>query len=215
MLGMRFSLFRRGNRIYYIGYDDGARRRWKSTGAKRKSTALQVLASVDTAFCQPNPTVKLSRFQVEFLQYADTDFALHTIRIYRQAFRLFFGSSGDIRLDSLSPRHLDFYFSSRLKGGLSRNALNIEIRALKAAISTAVRWGYLLKNPFAGSKSLLVPRKSPVFFSREEFVALLKAIKDEWLRQPTLFSVCTGVRQAEAVNLTWGAVDLELAMRIM
>ncbi len=40
------SLFKRSNGIYYILYEDGERRKWKSTGTSHKSEALKRLMDV-------------------------------------------------------------------------------------------------------------------------------------------------------------------------
>jgi site-specific recombinase XerD len=205
----KFYLYKRANGIYYIGYLDNGRRRWKSTGSTLKCDALKALASYLEFLREKPKTTHLATFKRDFLAYAEGVFAQRTVIIYRQALQRLLDIAGDCSLSSLTQRHLDRYATERLGGKTSPVTINIETRAIKAAFSTAVRWQLLVANPFAGVKSLSVPQLRPVFFTRADFEALLAAISEAWLRELVIFSVATGMRQAEVTNLRWCDVDLE------
>ena len=91
---------------------------------------------------------------------------------------------------------------------LSPTTVNIELRALRAALNTALRWGLIERNPFARLKLVSVPEATPSFFSREDFQKLISFIKEEWLKEVVIFAVLTGMRRGEITNLRWQDVDL-------
>jgi hypothetical protein len=62
----RFSLFKRCNQIYYIGYYREGRRRWKSTGMSTKPKALKVLTQFRELLEADTPSVSLQEFRERF-----------------------------------------------------------------------------------------------------------------------------------------------------
>ncbi len=201
-------LYKRNNGIYYVGYSDQGRVRWKSTSTSVKSDALKALANLQTLLSPKQITTPLSQFVKDFLQYAEITYAKRTFIIYRQALRLFEDIVGDITLNSLTLRHFDTYKVRRLER-VRPVSTNIELRALKAAVNVAVSWKLLQVNPFARGKMARVEEKSPVFFSHADLDALLHTVKASWLREMIIFAVATGMRQGEIVNLRWDDIDLE------
>jgi integrase len=91
--------------------------------------------------------------------------------------------------------------------GHSPVTVNIEVKALKAAMHTAVRWKLLTENPFADVRPLRAPDTLPLFFTREELDKLLAVAPYVWFKQLIFFAVSTGMRQGEILNLTWNDVD--------
>lgn len=81
--------------------------------------------------------------------------------------------------------------------------VNIDLRALRAAFSTAVRWQLIPKNPFAGLKHMFVPQQSPVFCTKDDVQKLLATITETWLKDVIVFAILTGMRRGEIVNLRW------------
>ena len=95
----------------------------------------------------------------------------------------------------------------KLSGGAI--TVSIEMRSLKAAMNTTVRWKMLLENPFKDSHPPFIPEKAPVFFSRADLEAIFRTTGDDWIKEIILFAVLTGMRRGEIVNLKWSSVDLE------
>ena len=71
----------------------------------------------------------------------------------------------------------------------------MELRALKAALSKALRWEPLGANSFQSIKPLAITSVPPAFLSRKDFQTLLDSISEGWLRELIVFGVATGVRQ--------------------
>ena len=91
-------------------------------------------------------------------------------------------------------------------------SVNIELRALRAAFNTAIRWKLLAENPTKGCTPLPVAEVSPIFFTKESFQQLLDSITEAWLKEVIVFAAVTGLRRAEVLNLRWADVDLERQM---
>jgi site-specific recombinase XerD len=88
-------------------------------------------------------------------------------------------------------------------------AVDIELRALKAAMNNAKRWQLVGANPYADGEQASLPEEQPVLFTKADMEALLKEISQKWLRELIVFAISAGMRQAETVNLCWKDVDLE------
>jgi integrase len=87
-------------------------------------------------------------------------------------------------------------------------SVNIELRALRAALNTARRWKLVAVNPFEEVVFADVPDIEPVFFTIQQFQLFLALIKEDWFRDVVLFAVLTGLRKGEILNLQWSDVDL-------
>lgn len=206
----KFLLFKRSNGIYYVLYEQDGLRRWKSTGKTHKAEAFKSLTDFEALFRQKTRSVSLSLFTRDVSQYVETNFAKRTHIIYKQALEHLKGIVGECSLASLTSQHLDKYKALRVAGEHSVQpvTVNIELRALKAAMNVAVRWQLLERNPFASVKQLHVPERVPEYFTREQFSKLLESVNEQWLRDAILFAAGTGMRQAEILNLRWTDVDL-------
>jgi integrase len=120
---------------------------------------------------------------------------------------LFRQINGDPYLSQLTARHLDTYKTWRL-GKVKPVTANIEIRALRAALNSALRWKIVEANPFIDIRPIRVEETQPAFFSKSDFQKLMNVMADAWLKEISLFAVLTGMRQAEITNLRWENVDL-------
>jgi integrase len=205
---LKFSLFKRNNGKYYVLYVENGRRRWKSTGVNAKCDALKVLTDLEKLFSVQNLPKTLHQFSHEFLAYAKTTFAHHTWLIYSGAFSNLLKLAGNPAMTSLAPQLFDAYKVKRLEEGKSPVTVNIELRAIKAAMNTAIRWKYLNANPLADITPARAEETSPTYFTKQDFRGLLNAITEEWLRELVVFAALTGMRRGELVNLRWEDVDL-------
>lgn len=212
-------LSKRENGIWYLWYKTDFGKKLKvSTGARRKSEAFNFLRDFhQTKRVPENPgkQIYLTQFTHEFLPYAQSTFSRATFHIYEVVLKRFLMLTGDVPLNSITPLHLDRYRIDRLghktKRGttLSPVSVNIELRALRAAMNTAVRWNLIEIGPCARMRQMPVADVQPAYFTKEDFNTLLKAIREQWLRELLVFAVSTGMRRGEILNLRWQDVDLE------
>ena len=197
------------NGIYYLWYRDENNRRQKvSTKAHRKSDALKFLQTFKIESERRKAPKLFSNYMVQFLEYSKSNLREGTIGIYERTRDIFLRLIGDITLDRLTPFHWDKYQSSRLQE-VSPVTVNIELRALRGAISKAYRWKMINQHPFALLPLCRVPEQYPEYFTKEEFVTFNNAIKEDWFKKVIHFAVLTGMRRSEITNLQFKNIDLE------
>lgn len=163
-----FYVYKRPNQIYYIGYYDHGKLRWKSTGVRTKPEAHQALTRFrDLLLCQP-VAVTLEQFIDQFLSYSTSNHAPKTVRLFRDTLQNFARQARGAFLREISPEHLDRYKSKRLRD-VKPVSVNVELRMLKSAFNTAKRWKLIDANPLDGISMASVPEQAPVFFNAADF----------------------------------------------
>jgi integrase len=212
----RFSLFKRKNGVYAILYYHHGHRRWKSTNTTTKPEALAVLSRFRELVDRGTPSTPLAEFQKQFLSFAEVTYSKGTAYLYRMVLTRFIQLVGNLYLVELTGEHFDRYRAHRLKertefkkhpGTRSVVSVNVELGTLKAAFSTAKRWGLLESNPFAECLLCPEPERTPAFFTAQDFEKLTHCIAERWLREVVIFAVLTGMRRGEILNLRWDQVD--------
>jgi integrase len=204
VLPRRFTLIKRSN-IYYILYYQNGRQRWKSTGATTKPEALQAVTRFRELSEQRLQSMSFEQFVSRFVASIEGSLAEKTVKLYRGVFNNFLPFIHGAHVNEITAEMLDRYKAKRLKE-VSPVSVNVELRMLKAAMSTARRW-----NLVAGTLEVSlarVPEQAPLSLTREEFQKIVSLIVEDWFRELVLFAVCTGLRQAEILNLRWADVDL-------
>jgi integrase len=211
---------------YYISYfDESGHRRQKSTHCKSKSDAVKVLSEFKKFLAEVNSSkrISLAAFTKEFLVFAKTNYAHHTVYLYEKMLGHFLRICGDLPLTKYTPKHYDLYKVTRLKefvqGKIPKKALkramnpitvNIELRSLRAVFNTALRWEYIEKNPFDGLAQIPIPKRTPAFLTADDVESMLKVITRPWLKDVLIFAVNTGMRRGELLSLRWQDVDANL-----
>jgi site-specific recombinase XerD len=129
-----------------------------------------------------------------------------TVGIYRKSLEHFVLVTGNIQLGAVTRRHIDAFTARRLQE-ISPVTVGIELRSLRAAFYTALRWELIEKNPFSGVKLPRTEEQIPKFLSRTDLTKLLAVMPHNWFRSMVILAVLTGLRRSELVNLTWFNVD--------
>ena len=75
----RFSLYKRCNQIYYIGYYHNGRRYWKSTGVTTRPEALKALTQFRELLTERSRFVTLQQFISDFLAFAEVNYQPNTV----------------------------------------------------------------------------------------------------------------------------------------
>ena len=213
------SLWRQnGSPYWYVRFVDpltGQRVR-KSTGTTDKKTAELILKEIEVKIAKGKfkfeelvPSRSLSEFAEEYLQnYSSHNKSYKTIEIEKQAFRNWIEIIGNNMISDITPRLVETY-KSELNKLFSSTTVNMRFRALRAAFSIAVKWGYLDKNPFKGLKELPVNTGDlPRYLKPQEIEKLFEVITDHRYRLIYELYLNTGGRLREVANLTWGDIDL-------
>jgi integrase len=225
------SLFKR-NGIYYITYfDETGRRRQKSTGCKYKPDAIKVLSEFSKFLADGHKSKRtsLSSFSKDFLKYADINMNKGTADIYARSLRCFIRIVGDMDINSITPKHWDEFKTRRMNERvqtrrtfntpeeaaafqeqspfISAAFVNVTLRHIKAAMSTAARWQLITKNPFERLPLVTIPKRTPAFLTIQDAERLLSVSGDAWLKDFIIFAINTGMRRGEILSLRWSDID--------
>ena len=192
---------------YIQWYDEDGNKRQKSTGSKDKRDALKSLTDLKTFTKdkKPKPTL-FSQFAQHFKESCAGTLSSGTLEIYRQAFNNFERLAGDIHLHSITPRQWDMFRAERLKE-VRPTTCNIELRALRAALSTAVRWQLIEKNPFSCQPMCRIIEEDAPFLTLEQLRSILFVMKNPDMRDFITIAFFTGMRRGEILSLQWTYID--------
>lgn len=116
---------------------------------------------------------------------------------------------GRIRLEKLTPQHVQRFLNEKLAAGLSPRTVKHLRGTLRNALNMAVKWGIIPRNVAALTDPPREPHKDLRVLSPEECRDFLAAVQGH--RLEALFSVtlALGLRQGEALGLRWQDVDFE------
>ena len=153
------SLFKRSNGFYYICYEEDGKRKWKSTGKTLKADAYKEMMQFQNHLKTHPTKTTLREFIDEFHSHTESMYAPKTRELYSHALSLLLSQVGNKYLSAVSPKDADQYRSVRSKA-VSPTSVNMELRALKACFSHAVRWRLLSENPFSGVSFVRIPECS-------------------------------------------------------
>ncbi len=120
-------------------------------------------------------------------------------------------SIGRIKLKNLGAMHLQSLYRDRLDSGLSPSTVQKMHHVLHKALSRAVRWDLIPRNPADSVKAPTPTPKEMHPLSAEEARRLLEAAGEAGDRFEALYvlAVHTGMRQGELLGLKWEDVDLD------
>jgi integrase len=133
-----------------------------------------------------------------------------TYRSYEQLVRMHFVPSlGKLRLEKLTPQHVQRFLNEKLESDLSARTVQYLHSTLRAALNQALKWGLIKRNvctlvtPPRPSRYQITP------LSPDDARRLVDTAKTH--RLGALFSVALalGLRQGEALGLRWQDVDLD------
>ena len=198
-------LYKRKNGRYYLGKKLDRKVVWRSTGETTRSAALKHLKEFSEV-TRGTDSDSLRIFTEKFLAIAPQNMAAKTLDIYRRTLKHFGRLAGDCRLSKLSGEQWDRFRSERLRT-LSPSSVNIELRALRAAMNCAVRWNYLVTNPFSREKFIPVPETLPAYFTRDDLAKLKAVVEDPLYWDIILFGLLSGCRREEIITLRWTDYD--------
>lgn len=115
---------------------------------------------------------------------------------------------GRHRLDRLRPEHLEQAWADLAARGLAPATIRQAHRILSRALTVAVRRGHLQRNPAGLIDGPSVVRAEARYYTAEEAVRLLAAADGDRLATRWSAGLGLGLRQGEALGLSWDDVDL-------
>jgi integrase len=208
MTNTKLYLTKRGD-IYYLGKRISENKvRWQTTKCRRKSDALPFLKSYQDKIDTPAevPTL-LNFFNTTFTQRTQGTIRPSTLNQYTFTLRQFISLLGDKRLNEYTLSDLDKYRDARL----AKNkpvTFNVELRALKSLFNKAERWSIIDNNILRKISAVSVTKNLPTFLSQDEFRKLHEHTKEQVLKDIYLWSVMTGCRISETLQMRWDNIDM-------
>lgn len=116
---------------------------------------------------------------------------------------------GEIQLEALKAHTIQHFYNSLSKGKLSPKSVKIIHGVLHRSLQQAVAIGYLRVNP---SNACILPRmerRELAPLDDDAIRRLMEALKGHTYEHLFLLMLFTGLREGEALGLTWDCVDLK------
>ena len=198
---------------YFVELPDGSKKRKAIYGKSRKEVTnklAQALAKSDDGVLFDDEGQSLGEYIEWWLTTSKRGrVKATTYESYaREVRKHIIPGLGRIRLKSLSPAHLQSYYSSKCESGLAPRTVHYHHTLLNQALKKAVEWGYVRRNVAAVIDPPKVEMKEINPLSAAEVDTFLEAAKGDRLEAFYLLAVSTGMRQGELQALKWADIDL-------
>jgi len=210
--------------VYDIGRDPetGRRRqRWQSGfGTKRDAerSLVDVLGRLDIgSYVEPTKQTVADFLRDEWLPTIAPQLKISTYASYRaNLLNHVVPRIGGRRLRDLSPGLLNNLYAELLKegrldgqGGLSRKTVKYIHTTLQRALSDAVRWQKLARNPATDASPPKVEDTSMTrtVWSASQLRKFLESLAGDPIYAPCFLAAMTGMRRGEVLGLRWQDVD--------
>ena len=201
---------------YQLDYYDHSGTRKRKTLYTDRRTAERICKEVEVDIelvkiglkDAPLKSRQLRQFISDYLIYRESNNARSTVIRDKFSLNRFSNFAGNLTLSQVNAKLIDDYALSMRKN-LSEATVGIELRHLKAAFNTALRWGFIIKNPFIGIKIPDgIPQKIRVL-SKDEISKLLSVVSDREMKDIIKVFLATGARRSELLRpkFKWENVD--------
>lgn len=115
---------------------------------------------------------------------------------------------GKVKLSKLAPHHIQKFYNSLNNEYSAKTIKNIH-GVLHKGLKQAVDLGYIKTNPTEACKLPKVIKTQIAPMDKDIIPAFLEAIKGHQFEKIYIMDLFTGLRQSEAIGLTWDCVDFE------
>ena len=116
---------------------------------------------------------------------------------------------GGLQLHRLQPVHLAELYGGLLKQGLSPGTIAHVHRVVRKALTVAVEWNLLSRNPAAIAKPPRGQTHEIEVITVEHAQKILRCLRGRFLYPIIALALATGMRRGELLALRWGDVDLD------
>lgn len=200
---------------YTVGRDPGTGKQiqksiYGSTQAAVRKKLAQAVAALDTGDYFEASKMTLARWVEIWLEEYTGDKKYLTVNHYKAQCRTHIVPSlGAVKLSELTAPQIQAFYNKLLRGGLAPKSVRNVHGILTKCLSTALQVGYLRDNPASRVTLPKVEKKEIHPLTDEQVKAFLQiSAGDEYeiILKVILF---TGLREAEAVGLTWDVIDFK------
>jgi integrase len=197
--------------------DDGKpiRRRLEKTSTKQRMVLdwiADTRAELASHGAAADATITMAAWSERWLSIRATQVKPATMKIHRSVIHTWvLPTIGSVKLAKLRPADIRAVTDAQRNAGLAAVTMHNTHGLLSTMLSDAVRDGLILDNP---AKKIRAPRsggQTRGAFSVEQVAALITTEAAAGRCRFTT-QLLTGMRQAEALGLTWDAIDLDAGM---
>ena len=224
---MKGHLKKRSKDSWTIVFDLGLKangkrsQKWKSIkGTKKEAEALlaRMLTELEDGVYIDAKKTSVSDYLDKWIANIKGSVSSTTYERYKQLCEKHLKPTiGNIALNKLQAIRISELYSDAMEsgcidgnGGLSKQTVLHMHRVLKRALSQAVKWGLLSRNPCDAVDNIPKPnKKERLTFTTEETLSLLEQLEGNRLQLPVLLAVTTGMRRGEILGLRWKDIDLD------
>ena len=214
---MRGSIRRRGANSFEIRFDlervNGKRRSrsvaFRGTFKEAQKELSRLLAAADAGTLIDPSNMTVGEYLSAWLDSTLTQ-SPKTLERYRElAERQVAPHLGGIKMQKLTPEHIERWHAALLSEGLSPRTVGHAHRVLGAALRRAVENGTLARNVAAIRKPPAVEQDEIEILTPEQVTAVLDSLKGHSLHPIVSLALATGVRRGELLALEWRDIDLD------
>jgi integrase len=116
---------------------------------------------------------------------------------------------GDIKMQKLTPEHIETWHTALLAKGLATRTVGHAHSVLRLALKRAVENGSLARNVAAIRKPPAVETKEVEILTSTQVKTLLDGLQGHMLHPIAALDLATGLRRGELLALQWGDIDLD------
>ena len=215
---MRGSTRKRGKNwtAYWDTVDETSTRKQRTKGgfptqkAAQRHLATVIVRVADGSYVEPSKLTLGEYLTTEWLPAVESTLRPLSRQRYANVIRLYVVPRiGGVRLQSLSPAHLNALYADLERDGLSVSTRRLVHAVVGRALRDAERWGRVPRNVarMADPPSHSGSRASA--WTASELRRFLDHVADDRLFALWCLAATTGMRRGELLGVTWRALDLD------
>ncbi len=195
-----------------ISLDDGTRKViYGKTRGEVQEKIKKLLSEQQQGMLPVNSKATVQEYIEKWLEEVHKPLVkLSTYNLYQTIVRIYIVPDlGHIKLQSLTPQHIQSFYSKKLKAGLSPKSINNIHGVLHKALANAVRWNLLARNVCDLVTPPRLVRTEKTVLTIEQARLLLAEVKEHNLEGFLTLALVTGMRVGEIMALHWSDIDLQ------
>jgi integrase len=114
---------------------------------------------------------------------------------------------GSIKLKDLRPDHIQSFYAAKQETGTSIRTVRLIHAVLHRALTQALRWGLITRNPSDAVDKPQPRRQEMRVLDADQAKLLLKAAEGDRLEALYHLAITTGLRQGELLGLRWSDLN--------
>lgn len=203
-----------------IGYNKGKRIRHIETfyGGKKEAvlreSQLKMELKQGTYVKKNNMTFR--ELTNEWLNYKKSNIGIKTYQVYNGYCNNICDFLGHIKVKDINVKILEDFYNylkncdkGKNKAGYSTRTIKHHYVLVTEILNSAVKWGYLHKNPNQDVMPIKIHKKEIQCYNPEDVEKLVKLLPNEPLKYQALILLAldSGCRRGELTGLTWEDID--------